>query len=447
MYDVLCLVLFILLQLSSQIYSQEISFFYDEIIGNHFPQSDGESLINNIIKQIWNGTSSNWVNDSLIEYSYNNENLLDTFITHKWRYGTVWGNEYKATYNYNSNNKIILKTGWSWGGGWYESSRDYYAYYGSGNLLAIDYHSKVEGNWRYLSRIEYNWNEFNLVSMIAAEGLWIFYNYWGPLWKDEYSYDSTNSLIMKEKFVHYLQNHWEPDLRDLYFYENRDSYIQNIRQDWDDNDSIWVNDYRYLYEYNSNNLLISATYQDWQLDSLHWKNVWRESYTYTPQNHIATIFKETWAPETNWNNYLLQTYFYDTNYNWIERVIYLWNETHWKNHYRHLATWIEPVSVWETSTYINAYYLSNNYPNPFNPTTKINFQIPVSSLVTLKVYDILGNEIATLINEDKAPGSYEIEFDGAGLTSGMYFYNLKVGNFSTGSGQVYSETKKMILLK
>jgi hypothetical protein len=91
------------------------------------------------------------------------------------------------------------------------------------------------------------------------------------------------------------------------------------------------------------------------------------------------------------------------------------------------------------------FVLYQNYPNPFNPTTKIKFTIPVTlsgvegSLVTLKIYDILGNEITTLVNEEKEPDFYEINFDATGLPSGMYFYTLKAGN--------YSETKKMILLK
>ncbi len=89
--------------------------------------------------------------------------------------------------------------------------------------------------------------------------------------------------------------------------------------------------------------------------------------------------------------------------------------------------------------------LFQNYPNPFNPCTKIKFTIPFTlsgvegSLVTLKVYDVLGNVIATLVNEEKPVGVYEVEFDVDGLTSGIYFYQIKAKNFI--------ETKKMIILK
>jgi photosystem II stability/assembly factor-like uncharacterized protein len=83
--------------------------------------------------------------------------------------------------------------------------------------------------------------------------------------------------------------------------------------------------------------------------------------------------------------------------------------------------------------------LFQNYPNPFNPTTTINYQIPSTGHVSLKIYDILGREIATLVNEEKSAGNYEIKFDGSNLSSGVYFYRLQSGSFS--------ETKKFVLLK
>ena len=94
----------------------------------------------------------------------------------------------------------------------------------------------------------------------------------------------------------------------------------------------------------------------------------------------------------------------------------------------------------------SVYKLYQNYPNPFNPVTKIRYNIPsvISTggrnlKVTLKVYDILGREITTLVNEEKPSGSYEVEFNGSKYASGVYFYQLKTGN--------YLETKKMILIK
>jgi hypothetical protein len=114
--------------------------------------------------------------------------------------------------------------------------------------------------------------------------------------------------------------------------------------------------------------------------------------------------------------------------------------------------WINnPTSVKdETNQHLSDYYLSNNYPNPFNPSTKFKFTIPPQQnlllggdyrggFITLTVYDVLGNEIATLVNEEKPAGTYEVEFNASIFPSGVYFYQLRSADFI--------ETKKMILLK
>jgi N-acetylneuraminic acid mutarotase len=85
------------------------------------------------------------------------------------------------------------------------------------------------------------------------------------------------------------------------------------------------------------------------------------------------------------------------------------------------------------------YSLSQNYPNPFNPETKINYALPKSGLVTLKIYDVLGREVMTLVNEMKSAGNYIVDFNGANLSSGIYFYSLKSGDFTS--------VKKMTLIK
>ena len=97
------------------------------------------------------------------------------------------------------------------------------------------------------------------------------------------------------------------------------------------------------------------------------------------------------------------------------------------------------VSVDDEMPVVSSFQLLQNYPNPFNPSTNIKYQIPEISFVTLKVYDVLGNEVATIVNEGKPPGEYEVEFGRDFLTSGIYLYRLKAGNFSA--------TKKMILIK
>ena len=98
----------------------------------------------------------------------------------------------------------------------------------------------------------------------------------------------------------------------------------------------------------------------------------------------------------------------------------------------------------ETPNLPTSFKLEQNYPNPFNPSTMIRYEIPGQArndnmLVVLKVYDVLGNEIATLVNEEKPAGTHEVKFSATALPSGIYFYRIQAGSFI--------QTKKMILLR
>ncbi len=110
-----------------------------------------------------------------------------------------------------------------------------------------------------------------------------------------------------------------------------------------------------------------------------------------------------------------------------------------------------PTSVEDEEVYVvDKYELSQNYPNPFNPSTKIVYSIPTYGKVTIKVFDILGREITTLVNDIKPAGRHEVDFNpnsfGLSLASGVYFYQMKVVD-QTNQAQEFITTKKMILLK
>jgi hypothetical protein len=129
---------------------------------------------------------------------------------------------------------------------------------------------------------------------------------------------------------------------------------------------------------------------------------------------------------------------------------WIWHNPPWVDaQYYHFSTDIVLTDVKDEQSAISSFNLEQNYPNPFNPSTKIKFSVPSNvkgemSNVSLKVYDVLGNEIATLVNEELSPGEYEVSFDShsgevRNLTSGIYFYTLRAGSFV--------QTKKMVLMK
>ncbi|MDP2039038.1 MAG: T9SS type A sorting domain-containing protein, partial [Ignavibacteria bacterium] len=109
--------------------------------------------------------------------------------------------------------------------------------------------------------------------------------------------------------------------------------------------------------------------------------------------------------------------------------------------WRALQNELVVTGINEDKTLPTKFFLGQNYPNPFNPSTTINYQLPTAGYVTLKVYDVLGREVATLVNEYQQAGTYNSQFAirNYQLHSGVYFYRLKAGNFV--------QSKKMILLK
>jgi hypothetical protein len=170
-----------------------------------------------------------------------------------------------------------------------------------------------------------------------------------------------------------------------------------------------VNQWRYIYTFDGNNNLIEELYQRWDaLITFSWVNIWKEMQTH------------------------------DGNNNKIEWLRQEWDGSVWVNIFKEIYSYI-PTGIEQLADGIKSYSLSNNYPNPFNPSTKIKYSVPQSSNVAIKVFDILGREVYKLVNDEKPAGYYEIEFNASSLTSGIYFYRLQAGSFV--------ETKKMVLLK
>lgn len=94
----------------------------------------------------------------------------------------------------------------------------------------------------------------------------------------------------------------------------------------------------------------------------------------------------------------------------------------------------------------SGYSLSQNFPNPFNPSTIISYQLPANSHVTLKVYDVLGREVETLVDGRQSAGNHAVKFEAKGLPSGVYFYRLSAKPLSGQAGN-FIETKKLVMLK
>jgi hypothetical protein len=191
---------------------------------------------------------------------------------------------------------------------------------------------------------------------------------------------------------------------------------------------------------NFNNCMESDTIFLPDLDTLDGCTVQKIIYTHCSDSVSVILFKvinggHSWPSGDTSNFHLPPGYeIGNTNFD-INASQEIWN--FFNKDY--LITEVENYSEYPTE-----FSLFQNHPNPFNPNTKISWQLTVGSQTTLKVYDVLGNEIETLVNEEKPAGTYEVTFDShssevRNLPSGVYFYQLKVGGFL--------QTKKMLLLK
>ncbi len=445
-------VLFLLL--SSIFFPQSVDFdelalvnITDKFQNNY--EDTGDFLIQTRTKQFWDNSSLVWSNNHLTEYSYNDSYMVDTIFYYKWQNGNTWNKDGGLTYIYNQNNNLMVL--YYYTSPWYSNTRKRYSYAGN-NLFRIVTDVLYGGNWLDENRSTYNWNINNLITLLMHESREPPYGFMCYRYKYEYEYDFTNKL---SKIIEYYGDccpSWYLYKQELFTYDQIGNNIALLGREWNQ-DSIWINDLLYRYEYDNNNFLIRTIYLDWDAANSNWENIWRESFTYTPQNNLETILKETWSIENEWENYTFRMISYDNEGNWLEDVSQIWDSTNWVNDFRYLATWDEPVSVKEGLIILNNYHLFQNYPNPFNPTTKIKFTIPTSPLnpspyqgegqrerlISLQVYDVLGNEVATLVNEEKPAGEYEVEWNASDLPSGIYFYKLQSGSFG--------ETKKMLLLK
>lgn len=185
--------------------------------------------------------------------------------------------------------------------------------------------------------------------------------------------------------------------------------------------------------------------------------IYNSTYNYDQTNHILNLHLNQSQSQNGWRSVFKMPVKIKIKFNsGPDSTITLWNDQQLQDYQVNLSRQVHSITIdpeqWILRTVgtvtdlanntsgINLFYkLFDNYPNPFNPTTLIRYQVPEVSKVNLKVYDILGNEIRVLVNEEKPAGNYQIEFDAKELSSGIYFYKLICDQFI--------ETKKMVFIK
>ncbi|MFH0734020.1 MAG: T9SS type A sorting domain-containing protein [bacterium] len=359
------------------------------------------------------------------------------------------------------------------------NARMSYTYDTQGNMLTENAEELLNGEWVCWSRCTYTYDSHGNKLMFMSE--WLENGKWVNQFRCNYSYDIQGNISTM------LVETWENDMwvnnnRDTYTYDEQGNMITLLTETWVN--GLWMNMNCFTYKYSVQGDRSLALVETWVDGS--WKYTLSASITYNPQGNLLTILYE--IPENGgWVNNSLDNYSYDTQGNLITLLIETWENEEWVNSGRNSYTydfnnnrisgtfdawdgksWIPGFGIIEIAynankdaiffiahsvivryvsltgiedfaDFPNNFTLTQNYPNPFNPSTTISFSIPKPEFVTLKIFDILGNEVANLVNEELQAGSYNKEWNPARLASGIYFYRLQAGQFN--------QTRKMNYVK
>jgi len=298
-----------------------------------------------------------------------------------------------------------------------------------------------------------------------------------------YEYDLSDNQL-SSLYEYYFRGRWILARRETSKYDVNDNLISLTEESYDDGQ--WEGRSNYLYEYDLSLNLISSTHQNW--DEGKWENEsvtnysfdalgklissfggrwgdgkfmdeWRRAYTYNSEGKIVELLGESLV-DGEWVRRSMLNYGYDINGNvssftsvrWVNSVMQPDDESYdifdgsmnsYGGYFGHTMslTYKQYLSKEKTKyeQVPSLYQLSQNYPNPFNPATKIDYDLPTDGKVTLKIYDMLGCEVKTLVDEYQESGKYTTSFDAGKLSSGIYVYKLVSGS--------YSAQKKMLFLK
>ena len=243
-----------------------------------------------------------------------------------------------------------------------------------------------------------------------------------------------NQNKLWEEWIEYEpgESGWVNYLKENQYYNSNNDEIEWYQFDWGGE---WLKSYKDTLIYNSNNKRIENIEYKWNTG---WVNSWRETQLYNENNYLSEWTGYDWNDQT-WVYYQKENPAYDANFNIVEDILKIWTNNEWVNTNRYIYTYSSSAAINEPATVRINYRLENNYPNPFNPSTSIQYQIPEQGFVSLKIYDLLGRELAALVNRFQNPGTYKINFNAGNLSSGTYIYRLQVNDFSA--------SKKLLLIK
>jgi hypothetical protein len=376
-------------------------------IRNHIYKHD--NIGNIILDSIGYYSGNQWIRSSKYLWTYDQENRVDTFRIENWHKDGYWLKFNLVTYNYNSYGHLSrLLTKVRKNDEWINRFLLEYFYDSNGIISHSIFQVWNDSTWSNNQFLTYYTNSTGLIDSIQLHTWDSYIGQWKKEGEVLFIYDGNGNLTIQYNNI-YAMGEMKLGERTLFTYNEHNKKTSETKQRFVNNQ--WQNTSKKIYLYNDDNNMIHAESYEWDITN----NVW-----------ITSTGSFTFAAPTGLELNLTSKSL-DAFYSMVLNV----------------------EKIYETAT---NFQLSQNYPNPFNPSTIISYSIPSSSVfagseatkqstfnVTLTVYNALGQKVATLVNKMQSPGNYSVQFSADNLPSGIYFYSLRVNNFS--------DTKKMLLLK
>ena len=407
----------------------------DMLFLNHnryFYNYDDQNNLISFGNQIWSYDQQEWVKEKQYSYIYRNDKIYSTLYE---RWDTTTG-EYliatRLTYQYTNTGKTQYYIHESWNTttqSWVNEAQYFYTYDENDHLSLYEYQYWDGSQWKNSQQIEYTYDsDGHLLSYKALN--------WDDI-NQEWVYSSAQNYTYDDKgySIEYILQWWDADSqswinKNRYTYtRNSSGYILNsLFQTWDENLSDWQNTGLYTYEWNANNQIVSQLYQKWDMDDNAWVDSNLQNYEYTPGGYLSHFTAMLWSA-SDWQPLYSSVY-----YNYDEIIVTSFYCSEFTAYYEDVTG----ISARETAPRV--FSLNQNFPNPFNPETTIEYRLSRGGLVTIRVYNTLGEEVAVLVNKKIPAGKHSVTFDAAHLSSGMYMYTMSVDDRTV-------SVKKMMLLR
>jgi hypothetical protein len=378
---------------------------------------------------------------------------------------TQWRNTYRRTYTYNSRGKCLRDQAEQWDStGWVYSFYERYTYAGDTTLIgalrcywdiyqwmvydSCTFTYESGGYWNEMLKLIWEGDQWSNYSKDTCTYdvngnriQWLQQEWDGTGWvnfrKDSTVYDSSGYLI-ENHGQHWIiaYNQWMNGKQNIYFYNELGQQTERIEKKWSDDG--WNNLGRFTYSYDDQGRMIDRMGYNWGRVSSEWIISGCRSYTYDLSGLLQEELDQLWT-EASWENLKRYIFAYSAHDDLIERLLQFWIGNEWINYDRLAIAYFPTLNLDQRGQLPALVALHLAYPNPFNPYTTIRYELPQSSEVLLIVYDLLGREVARLVDGYLEPGYHEVQWNGRDFASGIYIARLVTPG--------YTESIKMVLLR